>query len=343
MENISKTEQTEAPKNKRSGLSEKGRKNRDLFLYGLFGLIGLVVIITAGYGVIRVYAQGATDKATKIVSTALRLPLAKVNGHVILYSSYVGDMNAIRLLRDYDKKSGGEMAGLTDTELSDNVVNRLIDNIIVDDLAKKYNISIAESDVENIKKQLLTNFKDQATAEQEILNRYGWTFKEYENNVIRPYIIQGKLYEFIEAGTQLREEKIALAESVLVQIKNGANFEEMAKKYGEDGTAAKGGDLGWFAKGDMVAQFEQAVFAMKKGEISQELVESPEGYHIIFLEDTAIEKGKDANGKTIDVEKVKARHIFFSLPKYAYMIEVGRQKANYNWYVPKINNPLKTK
>ncbi len=340
MDNISTTEQTEAPKNERSKLSDKGRKNRDLFLYGLFGLIGLIVIVFAGYGVIRVYFQGATDNATKIVSSVLRLPLAKVNGHVISYSSYIGDMRAIHLLQDYDKQYGGDMAGLTEVELSDNVVNRLIDNVIVDDLAKKYNLSVLETDVANIKEQLLSNFADQATAEQEILARYGWTFQEYENNVIRPYIIQGKLYEYIEMGTKLREEKIALAESVLAQILAGANFEEMATKYGEDATALKGGDLGWFAKGEMVPQFEQAVFSMEKGEISQELVESPEGYHIILLEDKTTEKEADANGKMVDVEKVKARHIFFSLPKYAVMIDAERRKADVNWYISKIHNPL---
>lgn len=332
-----------SPENKKSvagKLSEKGKRNRDLFLYGLFGLVGLMVIIVAGYGVIRVYFQGATDGATKIVSSILRLPLAKVNGQVILYSSYIGDMGAIRLLRDYDKQYGGEMAGLTDVDLSDNVVNRLIDNIIVDELAKKYNLSVAETDVKTVETQLLANFKDKATAEQEILKRYGWTFEEYTNNVIRPYIIQGKLYEYIEVGTQLRGEKIAKAEAVLKEVLAGGNFEDLAKKYGEDATAEKGGDLGWFGKGEMVPQFEQAVFAMKKGDISQELVESTEGYHIIWLEDRTTEKGKDENGKAIDVEKVKARHIFFSLPKYASLIDEARQKANVNWYAPKINNPL---
>jgi parvulin-like peptidyl-prolyl isomerase len=337
MENNQNTMPTENKKNK---LGEKGLKNREYFIYGFLGLIGLVVIAAAGFGVVRVYFQGATDSATEVVSSVLRLPLAKVNGHVIMYSSYINDMKAIRLLRDYDKKSGGEMAALTDVQLSDNVVNRLIDNIIVSDLCKKYNLSVTNEDVDNVKKQLLSNFKDQATAEQEILKRYGWTFLEYENNVIRPYIMQGKLYEYVQTSAELRSEKITKAEMVLQKIKDGASFEEMAKQYGEDGTAEKGGDLGWFGKGEMIAQFEQAVFAMKKGELSQELVETTEGFHIIQVVDTKTEQEKDSTGKTVDAQKVQARHIFFRLPNYTVLIEEARQKANTNWYAPKVNNPL---
>ena len=329
--------QVETKKNK---LSDKGLKNREYFIYGFLGLIGLAVIAVAGYGVVRVYFQGATDSATKVVSSVLRLPLAKINGHVIMYSSYISDMKAIRLLRDYDKTSGGEMAALTDIQLSDNVVNRLTDNIIVSDLCKKFNLSVTDEDVNNVKKQLLSNFKDQATAEQEIMKRYGWTFLEYENNVIRPYILQGKLYEYVQSSAELRAEKIAKGEMVLQKIKDGASFEEMAKQYGEDGTATKGGDLGWFGKGEMIAQFEQAVFAMKKGELSTELVETTEGFHIIQLVDRKTEPEKDSTGKTVDVEKVQARHIFFRFPSYATIIDEERLKANINWYVPKVNNPM---
>ncbi len=80
------------------------------------------------------------------------------------------------------------------------------------------------------------------------------------------------------------------AEEVLQQIKNGADFAEMAKQYSKDpGSASKGGDLGFFGTGEMVPAFEKAAFALKPGEVS-ELVESPFGFHIIKL--TAVQGGK---------------------------------------------------
>lgn len=80
------------------------------------------------------------------------------------------------------------------------------------------------------------------------------------------------------------------AEQILKEIKqNPAKFEDLAKQYSKDpGSAAKGGDLGFFARGAMVKPFEDAAFGMKGGEISG-LVQSDFGFHIIKL--TAIRHG----------------------------------------------------
>src|SRR4051812_26712705 len=75
------------------------------------------------------------------------------------------------------------------------------------------------------------------------------------------------------------------AEDLLAQIKKGANFEELAKKHSEDtGSAVKGGDLDFFGKGQMVAEFDKVAFEMKPGQIS-DVVKSQFGYHIIKVTD----------------------------------------------------------
>ena len=76
----------------------------------------------------------------------------------------------------------------------------------------------------------------------------------------------------------------AKAEQVLAEVRKApGSFAALAKKYSEDpGSAAKGGDLGWFARGVMVPQFEDAVFKMKPNQVSG-LVESDFGVHIIRL------------------------------------------------------------
>lgn len=86
-----------------------------------------------------------------------------------------------------------------------------------------------------------------------------------------------------DADKQKAREK---AQSILDAIKkNPASFADAAKKNSQDpGSAVKGGDLGFFARGAMVKPFEDAAYALKKGEISG-LVQSDFGFHIIQLTD----------------------------------------------------------
>ena len=73
------------------------------------------------------------------------------------------------------------------------------------------------------------------------------------------------------------------AQDVLNQIKGGADFAAMAKTYGTDGTSTRGGDLGWFGKGQMVGAFEKACFAPSSPGLLPNLVETEFGYHIIKI------------------------------------------------------------
>ena len=78
-------------------------------------------------------------------------------------------------------------------------------------------------------------------------------------------------------------------EALLSRVKGGEDFAAIAKEKSQCPSSANGGDLGFFSKGDMVEPFEEAVFSMKPGEISN-IVETQFGYHIIKLTDKKDEK-----------------------------------------------------
>ncbi len=84
------------------------------------------------------------------------------------------------------------------------------------------------------------------------------------------------------------DKEVAAAEKkikkVLAKAKSGQDFAKLAKKYSEGPSAPKGGELGWFSHGAMVKPFEDAAFALKKGEVSKP-VRTRFGWHLIKIED----------------------------------------------------------
>ncbi len=77
------------------------------------------------------------------------------------------------------------------------------------------------------------------------------------------------------------------AKELKTQIDAGADFADLAKQHSSDGAAANGGDLGWFSDGMMVKPFQDAVFAMEVGKVSDP-VQTQFGWHLIQLKETRV-------------------------------------------------------
>ena len=113
-------------------------------------------------------------------------------------------------------------------------------------------------------------------------------FREPERVRIRQILIKVKP----DAPPERVKEARRRMERILERLKNGESFEKLAKKYSEDPVSAKkGGDLGYFKRGELIRTLENEAFRLKKGEISR-IIRTDYGFHIIKVEDIKKEKIK---------------------------------------------------
>lgn len=85
-------------------------------------------------------------------------------------------------------------------------------------------------------------------------------------------------------------EKEDEAKAIILKLKAGAKFEELAKQSKDTGSAAKGGDLDWATPATFVPAFSQAMTALQKGQFTETPVKTEFGYHIIKLDDVRTAK-----------------------------------------------------
>ena len=84
---------------------------------------------------------------------------------------------------------------------------------------------------------------------------------------------------------EAEEKALETAKEIIKKLKKGEKFEDLAKEYSDDSSASDGGNVGYFNRGDMVSEFEEAAIELKVDEYTKEPVKSQYGYHIILKTD----------------------------------------------------------
>jgi peptidyl-prolyl cis-trans isomerase D len=124
----------------------------------------------------------------------------------------------------------------------------------------------------------------EAIAQDEIEDYYATyqdAFQRQEQVRVRHILVK-----VAQDASEAQEAEVrAKAENILTELRGGADFTVLAKAHSEDtATTEKGGDLGFFPRGQMVKPFEQVAFTLPVGQLSN-LVRTPFGYHILRVED----------------------------------------------------------
>ena len=240
----------------------------------------------------------------------LRGPDGRINRELLAAQGLTPEMFDQRLRQDFAMQQ--VLAGITQTPLAPaGIAAAAIDPLLqrrevqlqrFDPAAYRSRVTLTDADVEAYYKANEARFQapEQAVIEYVVLDigplAKSVTVPEedlrtyYTENASRYTVAEERRasHILINAGSDMaaadRRKARERAEALLAEVrKNPASFAEVARKNSQDpGSAERGGDLDFFGRGAMVKPFEDAVYAMKSGEISN-VVESDFGYHIIML------------------------------------------------------------
>lgn len=296
-----------------------------LIIVGAVILIGLLGFFGYAYSQKDILAviDGKKIMETDAVKVASKGPTGIKKGDTLNPAQREKCLDEIIEIESFKIIAKKNNISVTDTQVNDEI-KKLKERFKEDEfnqLMKKQNMSM-EDLKEQIQIQLMLRelqgkmdeiLKDQFTkikvAEKDVND-----FKEKNKQ-----FIQGK--EFVHAKhilVKTQEE----ADNIKKELKaDGSNFSELAKKYSQDpGSAARGGDLGFFPQGAMVKEFDQTAFSMKEGEISP-VVKTQFGFHIIYVQEKGIDKFvQDILSKQ---EKVKIMKQWFEDEKKKIKVQKG--------------------
>jgi peptidyl-prolyl cis-trans isomerase C len=214
-------------------------------------------------------AEPSAPAETPAAEVALGTPLAEVNGETLT----LGALVALR------RELPEQYQGLADEVLLEGLTEQMIDHMLLAQAAVKAGLGERPAVALNLANQRRAILAD-AYLQTQVAARI--TPEAVEALFAERYA-NAPVEQEVHAAHILVDSEEKAAE-LKAQIDAGADFAALAAEHGTDGTASRGGDLGWFAHGDMVPEFADAVFAMEPGTVSAP-VKTAFGWHLIKLEE----------------------------------------------------------
>ena len=257
--------------------------------------------------------QPAGGETTKTEPTEDKV-VVTVNGVNIMQSEVDKQIEAqLRQIQASGRQVPPGQMDAIKVRMQQGFVQQIIDQQLIDEKLKAKNISVADKDIdekiaeivkrnnmsiEQLNAQMAMGGMSMADFRKRM--KYGLGLekliessgdflpaseeevKKFYDDTIQPGQIRASHVLLNTRGKDEVAKSVAKAkiEELLMQAKAGGDFAELAKTNSDCPSKTKGGDLGFFGKGQMVPEFEQAAFALKEGEIS-DVVETQFGYHII--------------------------------------------------------------
>jgi foldase protein PrsA len=255
---------------------------------------------------------------------ALGAPVATVNGEKLssqefteLYLQVVGLQEA----------AGRSVPGSQVEALKAQLLNQMINGKLVLQAAKQARLKVTRQEIDQAYGEYVKQYPSEKDF-RETLKQRGLSAREFRERLLNQKLVE-KMVEQVQSSAQVDEAELtkayeqvrarhilfkvnkpeeeaaarAKAEETLRKLRAGADFAELAKKLSDDpGSREKGGELGFFGYGQMVAEFEQAAFARKVNELADP-VKTSHGYHVLQVLERKEAKGPEFEKAKPDLKK----------------------------------------
>lgn len=262
--------------------------------------------------------------------------VAVVNDDIITFSELKKILNPI--YAQYEKTYEGDELVDKMVKARSEVLSQLINNRLLTQEAKKKDIKVDEKDIDERLKQIKQRFPSEEDFNKAI-GMDGVTVESLRKNIEEQLLIrefaqrelahkamvspreveeyykehageftEGEMINVCNILVKKRKSEdgsdraLEVINNILKEAKNGGNFEVLAKRYSEGPNASSGGDMGFFGRGSMMKEIEDAAFNMKVGAVS-EVIKTDLGYHILYLKARRTPRRIPVQEVSKDIEK----------------------------------------
>lgn len=242
---------------------------------------------------ISIFVFKSEDVVSKKVAKIIPLPAVFTSAGPVTVDQYFVEKDYIT--KFYESTQQGD---INTADLKKQIINQLVENKLISAEATKFKISVSKDDINQSMSQIYETNGGQEAVQKVLKELYGLNVNQF-GDLVKVQLLRDKINKDVITRVEARhiliraDEKADQAtvdaakvkiDGILAEINGGLDFAEAAKKYSEDtGSAENGGLLDSFARGDMVAEFENAAFSTPVGSIS-EPIKTSFGWHIIKVE-----------------------------------------------------------
>ena len=202
------------------------------------------------------------------------------------------------------------------------ILNKLVEDKIIEILAKNQGISVSQKDIDTAISQKLDEYGMADEVKNDLLNSYGWNMEDFKKHVVLQYIYKDFLTSYVAQQDLDNSKAKGEIEQAKKQLESGKDFAQVVSDYSEGQSKEKNGELGWVKKDQVISELQEALFGPKPYE-KNNIIESSIGFHIIDIE----EEKKEG-----DTDVLKLRQVFVSKNTFADWLE--KQKKEIKIFVP---------